>query len=204
MSLKYVDDDSEIAIRPRALPPSNGPLHQHLPTELLMDIFARLRPKKRRDIRYLHVCRMWRAVILQTPEFWIGMLRISSILGDENGPPSPTDIQFGKVFIERSAFRRFDATLDISPELTLDVLAPHAHRISSLVLYIASEYVMDLIQMLRSGMEHLRLLAVHHKSDRSPALSQEAEESLQNASFSLPSLRSLHVPFAFLAPNLAS
>ncbi|TBU64643.1 hypothetical protein BD310DRAFT_913029 [Dichomitus squalens] len=189
------------------LPTSDSPLHRYLPPELLIEIFARLHPEKRDEIHYLHVCSAWRTLLLKTAEFWVDMLRIPSIMGYEDRPPTDIDIEFANTFMERSASLDIDVTVHISPKLTPAAFASRSQRILSLVLYIESQYAADLFQVLTTGMPHLRQLVVHHKYEglnHPPRFPSETTKLIRTASFALPSLRDLRIPFAFLAPGLAN
>ncbi|KAI0686619.1 hypothetical protein C8Q76DRAFT_803869 [Earliella scabrosa] len=56
-------------------------IHSKLPTELLIEIFCHIDPSRRADIRIVHVCRLWRSIIHQIPDFWVGIVRAPNLLG---------------------------------------------------------------------------------------------------------------------------
>ncbi|KAI0630348.1 hypothetical protein C8Q77DRAFT_1075668 [Trametes polyzona] len=56
---------------------ATSPVLRILPNEVIMEVFRCIRPTSRSDIRVAHVCSCWRAIILNTPEFWADLITSS-------------------------------------------------------------------------------------------------------------------------------
>ncbi|KAH9927492.1 uncharacterized protein BXZ73DRAFT_102625 [Epithele typhae] len=164
-------------------------IHRRLPPEVLMEIFARIRPQSRHAIHVLHVCRTWRSLVLRTAEFWVGMLALPSGLCDPTGPQaSRTNARFLAGFLDLSSSRPITFDIQDFSFYMADILAPHCHRLRRLHLKVSSEHAERFFHMLSFGMPQLRHLTIHHNS--APHRSRpELARLLQ--------LIDLQIPFAF-------
>lgn len=167
---------------------ASAPIHQ-LPPELLRPIFYDAQ-RRLRDIRFAHVCRYWRAVLLAMPEFWVSTLKYLKI--SSSGVPqhellthclslsSPLPVKLQVVF---------------TGQFEYDLLAPYASRIEKLsVRWENAAAVRAFEELLIGGLPSLTSL----RYDSSPlAIHRDDPRDIRALSdFSLPSLRRLQIPGA--------
>ncbi|TFK93017.1 hypothetical protein K466DRAFT_538685 [Polyporus arcularius HHB13444] len=189
---------------------ATAPIHRHLPPELLMEIFGRLEPEELQELKYLHVCRMWRELILRTAEFWVGMLRnpIRFPNGNTPGVQSYSEsawYQCFKLSLERSAPRDIFLTSQGFSELAYTSLLPHAQRIASLSVELYPQDASRLFGLLRLGMPRLRTLVVSHLPGELTSMDELGggtlpllPQSRSSEAANLPSLHVLSIPSVLL------
>ncbi|OSD01494.1 hypothetical protein PYCCODRAFT_523291 [Trametes coccinea BRFM310] len=78
-------------------------IYRRLPPEILRQVFAHIRPTRRRDIRIAHVSpKAWRSILLSTPSFWADLL---SLVVPRSYIPEPSP--WFSIFFQRSAVGPF-------------------------------------------------------------------------------------------------
>ncbi|KAI0738988.1 hypothetical protein C8Q80DRAFT_222735 [Daedaleopsis nitida] len=143
----------------------HSPIHR-LPPELLMQIFANVRPTSLRDLEFTRVCKTWRQLSINTPELWADILRLPALIpavGDSKRQTSAMQTRF-ELILERSAPRSFVLPPFVFDEHMLWSLTPHTTRITSLELTIETGLRLAhmLCSMLADGMPLLEVLIVRH------------------------------------------
>ena len=115
-----------------------APINRTLPNEILMEIFGRLQPsvcQRGKGLKYLHVCRLWRQLLLAVPEFWAELLAKSRIVGVPMPQQQDDHLRF---MIGLTGSRPITLSLSSGwpcfPLQLADILAPCHHRIVSLTL----------------------------------------------------------------------
>ena len=133
------------------------PINCRLPREVLSEIFgylppARQRQKQFRAFKFLHVCRLWRQIILETPSFWVAMLSQATV--DSRSRHENNRFAF---VLDKTGVLPLSATVcEYLGGGLIEMLIPHAHRLSSMnVTYIRSH----LYRMLSTDLPRLRHLS---------------------------------------------
>lgn len=100
-------------------------IHVRLPVEILMHIFRCASPSKKLDVRFAHVCRTWRSIIVKTPEFWVDLLQNTD---------APQDASLFHTFISRTD--PFPYSLRLSGQGIADIktIPQHVSRLSTLMV----------------------------------------------------------------------
>lgn len=111
-----------------------APIHLVLPDEILFEIFRVARPSSPRHIRLTHVCRAWRSIIHNTPDFWADFLGAPGLILAPSDKHSP----FLQTVIDRSAHRMYALTISCTNLELLNALPSHVSRLSSLTLKFQS------------------------------------------------------------------
>ena len=184
---------------------SSSLIQRILPPELLMEIFAHIKPESRLDINILHVCRHWRSLALRTAEFWVDMVALPLSNCDPMGPPKARlNAEFFAGFLELASTRNVAPVMrEFSPHM-VEVMAPHCYRLSSLNVKVPTEHSERFFHMLSFGMPQLHTLTVYHHSTPTRFYPQ-IWSTLQVAQFphdAFPRLQALHLPPVFLSPTL--
>ncbi|KAM5542100.1 hypothetical protein V8D89_004410 [Ganoderma adspersum] len=135
-----------------------APIHR-LPPEILSRIFVEAW-QDRRSLRFTHVCRLWRTLLLETSEFWA-----VAIAGDEFLSSDDRTLASDEDYLDaaclRSAPRHISLRLwSISSSFHLQ-MTRHADRITSMHIFAdIRDQLMLLWKALHTGMPHLETLAV--------------------------------------------
>ncbi|RPD78873.1 hypothetical protein L226DRAFT_234476 [Lentinus tigrinus ALCF2SS1-7] len=101
-----------------------------LAVEVLIHVFTHVVPTSRRHIRLTHVCRLWRTIILDIPEFWADMLAVSDFFTEKD---SERAVELWHVFMDRTT-----STLPLRLQLNrftfhlLETIPHYHHRITHL------------------------------------------------------------------------
>ncbi|KAI0737986.1 hypothetical protein C8Q80DRAFT_1276012 [Daedaleopsis nitida] len=174
-----------------------APLHRTLPAEVLMEIFGRLEPHTRagKGTAYLHVCRLWRTLVLRTAEFWVHALRRKHNL-DNAGDRCLFDMAVAAVAGTR---RPVSVTLHGLPPPALQSLSAHAPRLTALAVTVGTNDMSGLRTLLEGSVPLLESLSVFHRLQYRSA----SPVQLPLTRTSLPRLRSLEHPFGTLAVDRA-
>lgn len=161
------------------------PIHR-LPPELLMPIFYDAQ-RRLRDIRFAHVCRYWRAVLLAMPEFWVSTLthlKISSrgvaheLLTHGLSLSAPHPIKVRVVF---------------TGQFEYELLAPHAPRIVKLSARMEDPAAVRAFEeLLQNGLPRLETLRYECPLVFERTRPRKPVARLLTA-FSLPALRRLEI-----------
>ncbi|OSD01058.1 hypothetical protein PYCCODRAFT_1478819 [Trametes coccinea BRFM310] len=176
-------------------------IYRRLPPEILLQIFAHVRPSRRRDIRLAHVSRAWRSLLLDCP-FWADMLRF---VVPSRKRPRPTS--WFLTFLQRAARNLFSMKLPLFSSVVLDAVGPYLSKVTKLDVVIPPAEVVSLFQMLQYGLPFLQSLSIQHltygtRTDVDPV---HLESSLRSAHFTfdhLLSLRTLLVASWFFYPGM--
>ena len=111
-------------------------INSKLPPELLIEIFSRVEPDvilvdSRRRYTVPMVCKLWRSLLLRTPEFWANALsQVLLCLYDSDDEPQKLDAQV-KAHLELSREQPLNLKLLCLPYPVFQMFAAHAHRIAS-------------------------------------------------------------------------
>ncbi|TFK85703.1 hypothetical protein K466DRAFT_587881 [Polyporus arcularius HHB13444] len=114
-----------------------------LPPEVLMHVFRCFQPTDRQCIRIAHVCRLWRSLLRNTPEFWVCLL--DPLVG---GTLTSTDERHGSVvsdMVRNSSPVRFRIGLVASFTAALGErgMVGDLSRLSSICLFVPSGSTLD-------------------------------------------------------------
>ncbi|KAM5537561.1 hypothetical protein V8D89_008774 [Ganoderma adspersum] len=106
-----------------------APINQHLPPEVLMEVFSLVHPAvvPRSHVPVLRVCRYWRRLLFRTPQFWTNLLSLPTW---EAWNPKHHMGRFRAV-LERSAPQSLVLSVPYCSQVLVDMLPPHGGRISS-------------------------------------------------------------------------
>ncbi|RPD59291.1 hypothetical protein L227DRAFT_654282 [Lentinus tigrinus ALCF2SS1-6] len=168
-------------------------INRKLPPEVLMEVFSHLKPSFERpgQLNILHVCRMWRHLLLRSTAFWV------RVVGEFRDPTQirPDGVDLFRTILQRT--RKFPLTvaLDFANFQVAKTLVPHASRIVSLTITVSREGL-DFVNgyLEREGMPLLERLDISH-SNRGTSSSRHSLR-LNRALF--PRLRSLRHPIKTL------
>ena len=202
-AIARIEYHKEYIRRLSAIQNASALFHQRMPSELLVEIFDQVHPSKRKGIRLLHVCRLWRSLALKTPGFWVSML--TNILINEYDPLGrhPTrNKRYIQAFAELSSPRPF--AVPLNSRLSCHVFAPHFSRISSLTIHITLGQAAKLYERLSLGMPQLKTLVIKHILDlQDPLCDRDDWNALrltQIPADAFKSLDELKLPSTFFIP----
>ena len=172
-------------------------VNRTLPREVLGEIFANLHHREEsRDVelRYLHVCRLWRHLIFRTPVFWVNMLSRQRSMYARYPNWDPSHLLRLELYLRLSRAHSFVLSLHYTHPGLLRTLQPHTTRLSSLTVTAFWQSDMsalnDVLQCCMPALEHLE---VTHAS-----ISGKTIPSLAITRRTHPRLRSLALPFESL------
>lgn len=73
----------------RSIHNATAPIHASLPVKVIMRVFLNIEVDSVKDIVVMHVCGIWRAILLNIPEFFANLLGVVKKVGrhykDNNG-----------------------------------------------------------------------------------------------------------------------
>ncbi|KAI0647780.1 hypothetical protein C8Q79DRAFT_905688 [Trametes meyenii] len=173
-----------------------APIHCRLPAEVLMYIFGSVDPHNLKVLKLLHVCRLWRAILLKTPEFWA---KLFTLVGVWDRPDALQAV------LKYSGHRTITAERVPAAAILSSSLKPHLDRISSLNVVVRNNQFRKLYRLLRTGhfrgLDSLRLVSVD-PAIPSPAVYDERTGLCADAD--LPHLRRLELSVRFVDHRLAA
>ncbi|KAM5543947.1 hypothetical protein V8D89_002564 [Ganoderma adspersum] len=138
-----------------------APIHRFLPPELLLEIFANLLPtqtRRRHGLPVLRVCRRWRTLVLDTPQFWVNL--IGQPLDATPGSRFRLELARLKFAIARSAALKLTLSWRGCNATAVDLFLPYTHRISSFIATFSNQdnvYLSRFIESEYPFLEHLSL-----------------------------------------------
>ena len=178
---------------------SPGIIGRLLP-ELLIHVFRVMDPRRRCDISVMHVCRLWRELILSTPEFWVSMVEGAFAQPIWKGPQTQENPEFFLTLIRRTAPRPYSLPLRARNVPLLTRFSQH--DISRLVtLRINSCPDISILLSLRfPGLEQLVITDHHIAVIRGPGVEMGLSAPRIEQ---FPKLTELSVPAALFLPSLA-
>ncbi|KAI1792305.1 hypothetical protein LXA43DRAFT_353080 [Ganoderma leucocontextum] len=149
------------------------PIHRFLPPELVLEIFANLLPtptRRRHGLHVLRVCRRWRILVLDTPQFWV------NLIGQQLEATKLPRLELGllKFAIARSATLKFTLSWRGCGATAVDLFLPYTPRICSLNATFSNQDNSHMARFLESGLpflEHLALTYNHRWLGTDPAIS---------------------------------
>ena len=136
-------------------------INRSFPIEIFMEIFCHFEHRDRRrggtaSIHVLRVCSVWRAILLRTAEFWANMLSTTVYYVES---PKRDAFPLLRLALNHSGTLPFSLRLPGYPIALTDLLRPNVHRITSLIVKLASgESRSALENLLQGGMQQLRTL----------------------------------------------
>lgn len=167
-----------------------APINQRLPPEVLMRVFACISPKGMGDIRLMHICRSWRAILGRTSEFWVDMLSLPKVWAIPDLLEAILLLSSSRPLALRAA----------SPDVySSTFMIPHLCRIVDLAIACTNTEFRQFYVLLREGhfvnLERLRLISLGGASSTPPAFEEETEKC---ADACLPRLRHLELSPCFV------
>lgn len=167
-----------------------APINQCLPPEVLMRVFSCISPKGMGDIRLMHVCRSWRAILGRTSEFWVDMLSLPRVWAIPDLLEAILLLSSSRPLVLRAA----------SPDVySSQFMIPHLCRVVGLAIACTNTEFCQFYMLLREGhftnLERLRLISLGGASSTPPAFEEEGEKC---ADACLPRLRRLEVSPCFV------
>ncbi|RPD73635.1 hypothetical protein L226DRAFT_104752 [Lentinus tigrinus ALCF2SS1-7] len=173
-----------------------APINRTLPKEILMEILGRLRPmecRREEGIKFLHVCRLWRQVLLAVPEFWVDLLAKPRILTQPMSEQQKDRLRFT---LGLTGSRPLTLSLGSKssgfPLQLAQIIAPYQNRIVSLTLStIRPQDSTFLKAFFHDGLPLLERLSVNYVD--TPRQDVEPLIDFRRALF--PRLRYLKHPF---------
>ncbi|KAI0355162.1 hypothetical protein OH77DRAFT_347340 [Trametes cingulata] len=182
-----------VAARPA---PDDAPCPIHrLPPELLMPILYNARYRLR-DVRLAHVCRRWRELLLNMPEFWAAMLKHFESTSDELHAGRSVAVELLEQCLRLSAPLPFKLRFALVGEAERLAVAPHLSRAAELCVSVPSlDAALLLAELLfHSDLPNLTVLCYQPDSLEIPAAALPFEH------FTLRALVRLDVPADCLCP----
>ncbi|OJT02009.1 hypothetical protein TRAPUB_7543 [Trametes pubescens] len=159
-----------------------------LPPELLMPILCDAR-QRLQDIRFAHVCRHWRTLLLATPEYWVSTLESLKI-----APYTPVGLVMHCLTL--SSPRPIKVQVIFMGQTERQLLAPHASRIAQLsILGFMGEAAVQAFEGLLK--DSLPVLTNLRYDCDIPFLGSARTAVHPLSDFPLPSLRHLEIPSSF-------
>lgn len=151
----------------RSIHNTGAPIHV-LPPEILMKIFVH-GFDKRHDLRMLHVCRQWRAIILDTPHFWAKALASRDLRYDHR-----VERTFVTFALARSGAVPLELLIRHHFLGAWRVLAAHFERMSSLTIILEKAQELSAFQRTVSStamhiLRHLNI-SISRNLKRTPKL----------------------------------
>lgn len=183
------------------------PIHAKLSDDLLTEVFRRIRPTVRYDIRVTHVCRAWRYASIPAAEFWAALSGLSSRFRySTSGGTSHRS--FLPALIERSIPLKFhlfckgDDPIAIHPTLSI-----HSPRLVSLSFIPNVRHMDALCTLLLLDMSDLKFMTIGFScSDDISGYSAEQLRAdlmlLPQTSDRRPQLHTFHINGALVCPAL--
>ena len=121
-----------------------APIHRTLPTEVLMEVFGSVQATSRyRLFATLRVCRLWRHLVLRTPQFWANVVHEKTAL-------TITAIPRLSLFLDLSGTLPVALTLNRVASGAVEMLEPHIHRITDMKIQALLEDMGNLDALLRA------------------------------------------------------
>ena len=182
----------------RSLHNASVPINCQLPQDVLSEIFLHLpivpldgqstqRPAFQfRAFKFLHVCRLWRQIILGTPSFWTAML--SQALVNVNYHDEENRFAF---ILGKTGVLPLSVTVrgGLKGGDLIEMLIPYAHRLSYVQVGCTDQ---DMHRLLSAGLPRLRELYYDAEDAKDDRLRAPYIDSTK-----LPQLCTLRVPAAF-------
>ena len=170
-------------------------VNRTLPREVLGEIFANLHHREEsRDVelRYLHVCRLWRHLIFRTPVFWVNMLSKQRSMYALDSKRDPNHLRHLELYLRLSRAQPFTLSLRYFAPGLLRTLEPHTSRLSSLTVTAVGHIsaLNDLLRCCMPALEHLEVAHSFSSGKTMPALAISRRTH--------PRLQSLVLPFESL------
>ncbi len=184
------------------------PIHTTLSTDLITEIYRRVRPTTRWDIRVTHVCRTWRYAALSASEFWAGLPGIRPSWGGYSIEGGTRHREFLTALIKRSAPLNFDLYVKGPDILSIHpTLEEHSSRLISIFVTVDDRHVDTLRPLVLLNMPnlHTMTLGVPHRRDKDGAFSERLRIELPllpHMSDRFPRLHTLHIHGALVSPAL--
>lgn len=146
--------------RQSALALSVAPINRRVPKEILSHVFAYLWTDLK-SVRLAHICRHWRQVLLDTPEFWVDAIAEEVFYGDGQHCDLPV---YMEAIMGRSDTLSVQLALDGVSEDLAGTPRLDFRKITVLMVNLTSTYkAADLHQMLCQGLPALRKLTVGYE-----------------------------------------
>ncbi|KAI1792307.1 hypothetical protein LXA43DRAFT_1133881 [Ganoderma leucocontextum] len=139
-----------------------APINRCLPPEVLMEVFSNVHPavNPRRIVPVLRVCSYWRRLLFRTPQFWANLLSLPTWMSWE---PRCRMGRFSAA-LARSVPRSVAVSVPYCDGAIVDILTPHASRLSSLKVG-PTEYTVEYVaRLLEQHIPRLTHLAILHSS----------------------------------------
>ncbi|KAM5543964.1 hypothetical protein V8D89_002581 [Ganoderma adspersum] len=135
-----------------------APINHRLPPEVLVEVFSHVHPvvMPRPRIPVLRVCRYWRRLLFSTPRFWANLLSLPTW---KTWNPKHHLGRFQAALV-RSALESLILSVPYSNEAIVDILIPHASRLSSLKVGPTWYDVEDMSPILEQHMPRLTRLII--------------------------------------------
>lgn len=147
--------------------------------------------RRLRDIRFAHVCRYWRAVLLAMPEFWVSTLTHLKILSRGVAHELLTHC------LSLSSPHPIKVRVEFTGQSEYELLAPHAPRIVKLSVRLDDhDAVRAFEELLTNGLPHLENLRYECPLVLGRLQPWKPVARLLS-DFSLPALRRLEIHGAF-------
>lgn len=166
---------------------ASSPIYR-VPSELLRPILCDAQ-QRLQDIRFAHVCRHWRALLLATPEFWVSTLESLKI-----APYTPVGLVMH--CLNLSSPRPIKLQVIFMGQTERKLLAPHALRIVQLSIlgFMGEAAVQAFEGLLNDGLPSLANI----RYDCDPPFLDATRTVVHPLSdFLLPALRHLEIPSSF-------
>ena len=136
-------------------------IHDYLPPEILIMIFAMIEPVTLHTLTLMLVCKTWRYLILATPEFWVALLKNEDLFA--------VGLVRSPVLLRTLLARSFPRPIEL-PKIVLNsqtthnltLLEPHFDRITSLTVVLTSVTIENMRALLDHGMKVLVTLNMTH------------------------------------------
>ncbi|KAH9851713.1 hypothetical protein C2E23DRAFT_732478 [Lenzites betulinus] len=160
------------------------PINQRLPPEILSHIFVSVSPDRVGDIRLMHVCHSWRAILGRTSKFWTDMLAIPILWNNADLVQEALRLSAPRPLMIRSAPAKM---------YTIPWMRPHFVRINDLRIAVDQAGFRQIFPLLRDAyfvtIESLRLIWVDWESTMSESPYDKTFDQCPDAS--LPRLKRL-------------
>ena len=198
-------DDQEYLYALRAAYNRAAPIHHFLPTEILIHVFAQIRPASIQALDVMLVCKTWRRLILVTPDFWAALTAAIPTITGSLGPNSRLGVSRVRrleMILVRSTPRAIALpSMSFTPETAHKLsamLEPHLARITSLTVTVHVMCLKNMRALLDRGMKRLTTLTLMRCAPREPFARQWSFSRTDI----LPSLQTLHISPCFVAAAL--
>ena len=129
-----------------------APLHRRLPREILLEIFANFHHDgTRRGHPAFRVCHSWHALLQHSPQLWKTLLDQELLVKWE---PQWKINRFKAAFL-KSIPLNLHLCLRGIDRTTVDIIAPHMHRISSITIHVVARDIRRQWEALDLFLSHL-------------------------------------------------